>query len=79
MLVVVFVLQKMKIYLAPTSPGLEFHLGKSTQGCVSHPSALRGPEAGGESRAGHRDPRPGERDLVSKHLVQGWGDHCLPR
>lgn len=56
-LVVVFVLQKMMICLAPSSPGLEFHLGKSTQGCLLHPSAPRGPKAVGESRTGHRDPR----------------------
>ena len=57
MLVVVFVLQKMMICLAPSSPGLEFHLGKSTQGRMLHSSAPRGPKVVGESRTGHRDPR----------------------
>lgn len=58
MLVVVFVRQKMMIYLTPSSPGLEFHLGKSTEGHVLNPSALHGPQAVSESRTGHRDPRP---------------------
>ena len=58
MLVVVFVRQKLMIYLTPSFPGLEFHLGKSTEGHVLNASTLHGPQAAGESRTGHRDPRP---------------------